>query len=69
MKTEYLSNAQMDRMDQSRLELLPSNEGANIRFMKDGRVTFARIPVEDMNRALFRQRQPEQAESLAGGNA
>jgi hypothetical protein len=69
MKTEYLSNAQMERMDKTRLELLPSNEGATIRFMKNGRVTFARVPAEDVNRALFRQRQPEQAQSLAGGNA
>ena len=59
MKTEYLSSTQIDRLDHSRLEFLTSTEGANIRFMRDGRLTFARVPIEDLNRALFRHRQPE----------
>ena len=69
MKTEYLSSDQVARLKADRVEVLSSPEGATHRFMRDGRLTFARIPIEDVSRALFRQRQSLSTETLAGGNA
>jgi hypothetical protein len=60
VKTEYLSSAQMERLDHSRLAVvLPSDHQATIRFMRDGKLTFARVSVEDVQAALFHRRSVE----------
>lgn len=67
MKTEYLSSAQLNRLDCSVRIVKP--EDANIRFMAGGKLVFGYVKPHKLQAALFRQRQTETSQAHAGGNA